>query len=152
MTRGEGAIRTAFPDSARVDLFLTGGIPVGYAILIGDSIRSTSQDQVRRFLPPPALMWGALGRLAVPPLPDTIVTMQGDTVNAEIGRPAEWRLRIVGNQLMQLIRVAGGRVAESVTRDAGGRLVYEVPGRRRLWLGIVRDEEVPAFNASIWNR
>ncbi|HEY8166428.1 MAG TPA: hypothetical protein VIF83_12825 [Gemmatimonadaceae bacterium] len=97
-------------------------------------------------------MWGALGRLAVPPLPDTTVTMQGDTLNAAIGRPAEWRLRIVGNQLMQLIRVAGGRVAESVTRAPGGRLLYEVPSRRRLWLGVVRDEEVPAFDASIWNR
>jgi hypothetical protein len=150
--RGEGAIRTAFPDSARVDLFLTGGLPAGYAILIGDTIRATSQDQVRRFLPPPTLMWAALGRLVLPPLPDTTVTIQGDTLNAEIGRPAGWRIRLMGGRLTQLVRVTGGRVAESVTRVPGGRLLYEVPGRRRLWLGIVRDEEVPAFDASIWNR
>jgi hypothetical protein len=152
MMRGEGAIRTAFPDSARVDLFLTGGIPAGYAILVGDTIRATSQDQVRRFLPPPALMWAALGRLALPPLSDTTVTIQGDTLNAEIGRPTVWRIRLVGSRLSQLVRVSGGRIAESVTRVPGGRLLYEVPGRRRLWLGIVRDEEVPAFDASIWNR
>jgi hypothetical protein len=152
MMRGEGAIRTASPDSARVDLFLTGGIPAGYAILIGDTIRATSQDQVRRFLPPPALLWAALGRLALPPLPDTAVTIQGDTLNAEIGRPAEWRIRLVGGRLTRLVRVSSGRIAESVTQVPGGRLLYEVPGRRRLWLGIVRNEEVPAFDASIWNR
>jgi hypothetical protein len=152
MMRGDGAIRTAFPDTARVDLFLAGGLPAGYAILIGDTIRATSQDQVRRFLPPPALMWAALGRLVLPTLPDTTVTMQGDTLNATIGRPTEWRVRVVGGRLTQLVRVSGGRIAESVTRVQGGRLLYEVPGRRRLWLGIVRDEEVPAFDASIWNR
>jgi hypothetical protein len=152
MMRGDGAIRTAFPDTARVDLFLAGGLPVGYAILIGDTIRATSQDQVRRFLPPPALMWAALGRLVLPTLPDTTVTIQGDTLNATIGRPTEWRVQVVGGRLVQLVRVSGGRIAESVTRVQGGRLLYEVPGRRRLWLGIVRDEEVPAFDASIWNR
>jgi hypothetical protein len=152
MMRGEGAIRTASPDSARVDLFLTGGIPAGYAILIGDTVRATSQEQVRRFLPPPTLMWAALGRLALPPLPDTTVTAQGDTLNATMGRPVEWRVQLVGNRITQLVRISGGRVAESVTHAPGGRLLYEVPGRRRLWLGIVRNEEVPAFNASIWNR
>ncbi len=152
LARGEGAIRTAAPDTARVDLFLTGGVHAGYAVLVGDSIRAASQERIRRFLPPPALMWAAVGRLAVPSLPDTAVTVQGDTVNAEIGRPAQWRLRVVGSRLTQLTRLNDGRIAESVTHFQGGRLLYEVPGRRRLWLGIVRDEEVPAFDASIWIR
>jgi len=150
IARGEGAIRIASPDSARVDLFLNGGIAVGYAILIGDSLRATNQSQVQRFLPPPPMMWAALGRLAIPPLPDTVVTTDGEMIYADIGRPAAWRVRIRGTRVMQLSRIDNGRIAESVTRDEGGRLLYEVPGRRKLWLGITRDEEVPSFEAAIW--
>ena len=150
IAHGEGAIRAASPDSARVDLFLNGGIVVGRAILIGNTLKATNQEQVERFLPPPPMMWAALGRLAIPALPDTVVTVEGDVLHAEIGRPAAWRVTIKGTRLMQLARLSGGRIAELVTRDEGGRLLYEVPGRRKLWLGITRDEEVPAFDASIW--
>ena len=51
---------------------------------------------------------------------------------------------------MRLVRLSNGRIAELVTRDEGGRLLYEVPGRRKLWLGITRDEEALPFDASIW--
>jgi hypothetical protein len=150
LARGEGAARIAAPDSARVDLFLNGGLAVGRAILIGNTLRATNQEQVQRFLPPPPMMWAALGRLAIPPLPDTVITMEGDVLHADIGRPTAWRVTISNNRIMQLARVSGGRIVEVVTRDMGGRLLYEVPGRRKLWLGITRDEEVPAFDASIW--
>jgi hypothetical protein len=150
MARGEGAVRASAPDSARVDLFLNGGITVGRAILIGNTLRASNQEQVEKFLPPPPLMWAALGRLAIPALPDTVVTVEGDIVHADIGRPATWRVTIKGMRVMQLARLSGGRIVEVVTRDDGGRLLYEVPGRRKLWLGITRDEEVPAFDASIW--
>ncbi len=150
IARGVGAIRVASPDSARVDLFLDGGIAVGNAILIGDKLRATNQSQVQRFLPPPPMMWAAIGRLAVPPLPDTVVTTDGEMIYADIGRPAVWRIRVRGKRLMQVARIANGRIAESVTRDDGGRLLYEVPGRRKLWLGITRDEGVPSFDAAIW--
>jgi len=152
LTNGEGARRASAPDSARFDLFLNGGVPVGYAILVGDSLRGPHIDQIRRVLPPPAMMWAVLGRLAIPPLPDTVVNVEGETIRADIGRPAAWRVTIKGNRLMQLARLNGGRIAEVVTRDEGGRLLYEVPGRRKLWLGIIRDEEVPAFDATIWTR
>ena len=151
-TRGEGAMRTAAPDSARVDLFLTGGISAGYAVLIGDSLRAPNKAVIERVLPPPPMMWAALGRLAIPPLPDTVVTEEGGTIYAEIGRPAVWRVTIKGGRLTQLARLSGGRIAELVTRDEGGRLLYEVPGRRKLWLAIIRDEEVPPFAATIWTR
>jgi hypothetical protein len=152
LTHGEGAIRAAAPDSARIDLFLNGGIFVGYAILVGDSVRGPRIDQVRRFLPPPAMLWAALGRLAIPNMPDTVVRADGDNIQAEIGRPAQWRVTIKGTRIMQLARLNGSRIAEVVTRDDGGRLLYEVPGRRKLWLGIIRDEEVQPFDASIWAR
>jgi hypothetical protein len=96
------------------------------------------------------MLWAVLGRLAVPALPDTVITEEGDVLYADIGSPAAWRVTIKGNRLMQLARLSGGRIAEVVTRDDGGRLLYEVPGRRKLWLGISRDDEVPAFDASIW--
>ena len=150
IARGEGAMRIASPDSARVDLFLAGGIPVGRAVLIGDEIKSVSQPQVERFLPPAALMWAAIGRLAIPPLPDTVITVEGELMHADIGRPAAWRVTIKGTRLMRLARLSGGRIAEVVTRDDGGRLLYEGPGRRKLWLGIIRDEEAQPFDASIW--
>jgi hypothetical protein len=152
MTHGEGAMRTAAPDSARVDLFLTGGISAGHAVLIGDSVRAPNKAQIERVLPPPPMMWAALGRLAIPPLPDTVLTEEGGTLYAEIGRPAAWRVTLRGGRLTQLARLNGRRIAEVVTRDDGGRLLYEVPGRRKLWLGIIRDEEVPAFDATIWTR
>lgn len=151
LVRGEGAIRVAPPDSARVDLFLNGGLGLGRAILIGNAVTATNEDRVARFLPPPPLMWAALGRLAIPTLPDTVITVEGDVLRADIGRPAAWRITIKGTRLMQLARVSGGRIVEMVTRDEGGRLLYEVPGRRKLWLGITRDGEVPAFDASIWS-
>ena len=152
LTRGEGAMRTAAPDSARVDLFLTGGLSAGYAVLIGDSLRAPNKAVIERVLPPPPMMWAALGRLAIPPLPDTVVTEEGGTIYAEIGRPAAWRVTIKGSRLTQLARLNGGRIAEVVTRDEGGRLLYEVPGRRKLWLSITRDEEVSPFAATIWTR
>jgi hypothetical protein len=76
--------------------------------------------------------------------------MEGELMHADIGRPTAWRVTIKGNRLMRLARLSGGRIAEVVTRDDGGRLLYEVPGRRKLWLGIIRDEEVQPFDASIW--
>jgi hypothetical protein len=147
---GDGAIRVASPDSARLDLFLNGGLFLGNATLIGNDFRTVNRAQVEKVLPPAPMMWAALGRLAIPALPDTVITVEGDVLYADVGRPAAWRVTIRGNRLMQLARLNGGRIAEVVTRDAGGRLLYEVPGRRKLWLGITRDDEVPAFDASIW--
>ena len=117
LARGEGAIRTASPDSARLDLFLNSGVAVGRATLIGDKLTATNQAQVERVLPPAPMLWAALGRLAIPALPDTVVTIEGDVVHADIGRPAVWRVTLKGNRLMQLARLSGGRIAEVVTRD-----------------------------------
>jgi hypothetical protein len=150
MAKGEGAIRVAAPDSARVDLYLNGGVFLGAATMIGDNLSAPNKEQIERVLPPPPMLWATLGRLAIPALPDTVITVDENTLYADIGRPATWRVTIKGNRLMQLARLSGGRIAESVTRDDGGRLLYEVPGRRKLWLGITRDDEVPAFDASIW--
>src|SRR5205814_4301587 len=85
LARGDGSVRTAAPDSARLDFFLGGGLGAGAAILIGDSLRSPHADLVRHYVPPTPMMWAALGRLAIPPLPDTVVHIDGDVLRADVG-------------------------------------------------------------------
>jgi len=58
--RGDGSVRIAAPDSARLDFFLGGGLGAGAAILIGDSLRTPRADLARRYIPPPPMMWAAL--------------------------------------------------------------------------------------------
>ena len=79
--RGDGAARIAAPDSARLDFYL-GGSFGGAAVLIRDSLDAPGGDMVRRFIPPPTLMWAALGRVAVPNLPDTVVRIEAQYARA----------------------------------------------------------------------
>jgi hypothetical protein len=148
--RGDGAVRTAAPDSARLDFFLGGGLGAGAAILIGDSLRAARAELARRYIPPTPMMWAALGRLAIPALPDTVVRLDGDVLRADIGRPVQWRVAIRGDTLVGLEHILSGKIAESFSRGANGVLTYEAPGaRRRLRLTILR-EQSGSFDATIW--
>ena len=149
--RGEGVARIASPDSARLDFFLAGGFGNGAAVLIGDSLRTPGGDnRTRRMVPPPALLWAALGRVALPNLPDTVIRIEGTTLRADIGRPVAYRLTFQGDSLVRAERVDGGRVAEWVERS-GSRMRYRNEGSRRsLNLVITRTEHPPEFDASIW--
>jgi hypothetical protein len=149
--RGDGSIRAAAPDSARLDFFLGGGLGAGGAILIGDSLRTPHADLARRYIPPTPLLWAALGRLAIPRLPDTVVKVDGALTRADIGRPLEWRVALRGDTLVELDHISAGRITESVVRGADGTLTFEAPGARRtLRLTILRDEP-GSFDASIWS-
>ena len=149
--RGDGAVRTAAPDSARLDFFLGGGLGFGAAVLIGDSLRAPHADLARRYIPPSPMMWAVLGRLAIPALPDTVVRIDGDLLRADIGRPVQWRVGIRGDTLVELQHISGGKITESLTRGANGVLIYEAPGaRRRLELTFLRDQP-GSFDASIWS-
>ena len=149
--RGDGAVRTAAPDSARLDFFLGGGLGAGAAVLIGDSLRSPRADLVRRYIPPTPMMWAALGRLAIPALPDTVVKLDGDVLRADVGRPVQWRVAIRGDTLVALERINDGKIVDRLTRNANGAVVYESPGaRRKLELTILR-EQPGSFDASIWS-
>src|SRR5437867_8694086 len=83
--RGEGVARVAPPDSARLDLFLSGGFGSGAAVLISDSLQVTGGSLARRFIPPPPLLWAALGRLAIPAVPDTVARVDGELLRVDIG-------------------------------------------------------------------
>ncbi len=149
--RGDGSIRTAAPDSARLDFFLGGGLGAGGAILIGDSLRTPHANLARRYIPPAPLMWAALGRLAIPPLPDTVVRVDGELTRADIGRPLQWRVAIKGVTLVELDHISDGKITESLTRGATGTMTFQAPGARRtLRLTVIR-EEPGSFDASIWS-
>jgi len=152
--RGDGAARIAPQDSARLDFFLAGGAASGAAVLIGDQLRlpSRAEDLSRRLVPPAPLLWGALGRLAIPASRDTVVRVDADTLRADIGIPVAWRLTFVHDTLRKVERIDGGRVVEWVQRFADGRLRYrhEV-SRRQLDLHITRTDDVSAFDPAIWD-
>jgi hypothetical protein len=148
--RGEGVARVASPDSARLDFFLAGGLAGGAAVLIGDSLRTPGGDMARRFIPPPTLLWAALGRVALPYLPDTVIRVSGATLRADIGSPVAFRLTFEHDSLVRAERVDGGRVAEWVERS-GSHMRYRNEGARRsLQLVVTRTEHPPGFDASIW--
>src|SRR2546423_2513 len=149
--RGDGSIRTAAPDSARLDFFLGGGLGAGGAILIGDSLRTPHADLAGRYIPPAPLMWAALGRLAVPPLPDTVVRVDGELTRADIGRPLQWRVAIKGDTLVELDHVSEGKITESLTRGANGTMTFQAPGARRTLPLTVLREEPGSFDASLWS-
>lgn len=148
--RGEGVARIAPPDSARLDFFLAGGLGGGRAVLVGDALRAPGGALVDRLVPPAPLMWGALGRLAVPPVADTTVALDGELLRADLGRPVGWRVTFRGDSLVRLERVADGRVVEWVDRS-GDRIRYRhESARRELHLTVTRTQSSPPFDASIW--
>jgi hypothetical protein len=149
--RGEGVARVAGPDSVRLDFFLAGGMGGGAAILIGDSLRTPGGDLARRFVPPAPLLWAALGRVALPNLPDTVIRTDGTTLRADIGRPVTYRLTFQNDSLIRAERVSGNRVAEWVERSPT-RMQYRDEGARRsLQLVITRTDHPPGFDAAIWH-
>jgi hypothetical protein len=149
--RGEGVARVAPPDSARLDFVLGGGFGGGAAVLIGDTVRAPGGDLVRRLIPPSTMLWAALGRLAVPAMPDTAVRVEGPLMRADIGAPPAWRLTFRADSLLRVERVRDGRIAEWVERD-GARVRYRNEGSRRtLTMTVTRVNEAPPFDASIWS-
>lgn len=149
--RGEGAARSAWPDSVRLDFFVAGGMGSGAAVLIGTELRlpPTAQNFARRLIPPAPLLWAALGRLVVPPLADTAARVDGDTLRADIGVPVAWRVTFVRDTLRRLERVEDGRVLEWVERGSRIRYRNEV-NRRQLDLTVTRVDPTGAHDPIIW--
>jgi hypothetical protein len=150
--RGDGVARVTAPDSARLDFFLGGGLGSGAGVLIADTLDAPGPALVRRLIPPPPLMWAALGRLAVPALADTVVHLAGDTLRADIGQPVAWRASFLAGALRRLERVDGGRVQEWVERTDSTHVHYRnETGRRSLDIVITRSEPVAGFDPAIWH-
>ena len=149
---GDGAIRAASPDSARLDLFVAGGMGGATAVLIGGDLRAPGPDALRRIIPPAPLLWAALGRLAVPSAPDTTARLDGDTLRIDIGRGDVWRVTIAGASLRRLERIGHGRVVQSVIRADDRHVRYfDAASRRSLELVITSVDRNADFDASIWS-
>ena len=150
--KGEGAARVAPPDSARLDFFLDGGVAGGFAIVVGDSVSTPGGNDVRRYLPPPSFLWAALGRLAIPPLPDTVAKVDGTTLWADIGRNPTWRIAFVGDQLTRVERIVDGRRIEWVTRSGSEIRYRHERSLRSLTLRITSTDAAAPFDSTIWRR
>lgn len=149
--RGEGAARIAAPDSARIDLFVMGGLGSGAAWVIGDDMRIDAPEALLKVLPPPAFLWAALGRFSIPPGKDTVVARSDSSLTAEIGPSPRWRLSILRGRITRLDRADGDKVIDRLERRPDGSLVYfHAPTRRQLTLTITRVDSVAPFDASIW--
>lgn len=149
---GDGAVRAAHPDSARLDLFLGGGMGAATAVLVGDDLRAPGPDALHRMIPPAPLLWAALGRLAVPAAPDTTARLDGDTLRVDIGRGTVWRVTIAGGSLRRLERIDHGRIVQSVVRADDRHVRYfDAASRRSLELVITSVDRNADFDASIWS-
>lgn len=150
--KGEGVARVASPDSVRLDFFLAGGFVSGGAVLIGDSLDVPGIELTRRLIPPPTMLWGALGRTKLPVTRDTAIRRDGELLRVDLGRPVQWRVTFRRDSLVRLEHVEGGRVVEWVDRGAASDVEYrQEVARRTLKLHITRVEDVRAFDASIWH-
>jgi hypothetical protein len=147
--RGEGVARIAPPDSMRLDFFLQNGAAGGSAIVLGDSIFVPGAE-ARRYLPSPAMLWGALGVVTVS-APDTLVYLEGDMLNAELGRPPSWQLVYSRGRLVALRRIERARIVEALEHPDSQRVVYTQRGRT-LRLEIVRRSSETYFDEAIWRR
>jgi hypothetical protein len=160
---GDGVVRVQAPDRARLDFFLQNGMAGGWAILIGDSLTIPGIDLVRRLLPPPPLLWAALGRLTLPASADTIVRRDADTLRAALiaggGTAAadEWRVAMVRGAITQVDRLEGQRLVETLAArraSTGGIEVQYVhlKGKRRLTIAVRDTTFVEGFDDAIWRR
>lgn len=151
MLSGEGIARVSAPDSARLDFFVDGGLGGGVAFLLGDSlVTAPNAASIRRVMPPPALMWAALGRLALPASEDTVITRDGDTVQAELGTNPRWRVTLGPTGITRLVSLRGSRIHEYVNRGEE-EVLYENPGERRsLRISIQGNDRVSGFSEDVW--
>jgi hypothetical protein len=164
---GDGVVRHAPRDKARLDFFLRNGMAGGYAILVGDSLIVPGIDLVRRFLPPVPLLWATLGRLALRATADTVARLDGDTLRVDLGtlrgRDASvangraWRISFGGRQLGRVERIEGGKVVEWVSRRRNAAGQWELQyiheqSRRRLGIVVLDTTVVEGFDDSIFRK
>lgn len=152
--RGDGAARMVGPDSARLDFFLDGGFGGGWAVLIGDELRTPPGNVARRLIPPAPLLWAAIGRLAVPGAADTTLRVSGDTLRADLAGAGAtaWRVTLAAGTLVSLERLQGGRVTDRLARSDRAVRYTDLVARRSLAIDVQRRERATPFPPATWGR
>jgi hypothetical protein len=157
--RGRGVARVQAPERLRLDLFGPQGESYLAAALVGERFRAPAAVG-RVELPSPALLWGALGVLHVPPgaqIRDG--SREGGVIvlRAESGGDTyQYRVLEAGPQLLEVSRLHRGRALESVLlsweggpRPTGARYRHQAEFRE---LNLEIEEIRPSlpFAESIW--
>ena len=142
--RGDGVAQITPPDTAQLQFFLAGGFGAGTARLTGDQLELPHAEAFRRLVPAAPLLWAALGRLALPPAPDTTLRQSGDTLRGDVGRAPTWRVTLVRDTLRSVERIDAGRVTERLDRAPDHVTYRHEVERRTLRIDVVRDVPLAA--------
>ena len=159
--RGRGAARVAPPARARLDLFLDNGETALRAALVGSEVRLPpgAPDDM---LPPPDLLWAALG--VVHPSPGASFAggdrLEDGSVRLRYGYPdgTELHYQVTGTMLERIDMLRGGRVVQEVELVLGDDNARPTEAIYRHLtdfreLSLVREsmEAVPPFPDEIWD-
>ncbi|CAN5670853.1 hypothetical protein BH23GEM9_BH23GEM9_30730 [soil metagenome] len=154
---GQGVLRLDLGYRARVDLFGPRGETLSAAIIEGEEMRVVPPG-TDALLPPPALLWSALGVFRPPAdAPLTATTQGGAGTVLEYARDdVRWRFRFDGELLRSTEWTArGGRRTVELTGTASHGLPGEAVFRdwtefRELTLRVTDVDENPVFTADVW--
>jgi len=158
---GQGVARVEPPYRARLDLFGPRGEGYVSAAAVGAELRipPAAQSQAA-MLPPPALLWTALGVLNPPgDARLTGASRQGDETRLEFARGGErWRFTLVGGRLRRAELDGAGPGRQTVELSGEGALglprsaVYrDYAEFRELTLTLDRANEAESFPPETWS-
>ncbi len=158
---GKGAARIEPPYRARLDLF--GPRDEGYlsAAVVGEDLRIPPAAQAQAaVVPPPALLWTALGVLN-PPADARLTTARrdGDQTELDYTRgPERWRFTLLAGRLsrVQFDRSGAGRLTVELKGTGPEGLPKQAVYRdyaafRTLTLTLDRADEAEPFPPAIWS-
>lgn len=154
---GQGATRFEPPRRARLDLFGPRGEAYMMAALVDMELRLPAGADATP-LPPPALLWAALGVLRPPPGARlTGTAREGETTRLDYARDDErWTFRLEGGRLRwaEWVRSDGRRTVElegDAAHGLPGQAVYrDWPAFRELRLTVDEVNETDGFDDEIW--
>lgn len=154
---GRGVLRLVADRRGRVDLFGPRGETYAAAILEGESLRAVPAAALS-MLPPPALLWSALGAFRAPTDASLTGTGTADGVTTlEYRRDGTvWRFTFEGDRLRSTEWTDGaGRRTVQLSGSADAGLPAQSVFRdwtqfRQLTLRVTEVEEIAAFEADVW--
>lgn len=160
-TSGRGVVRMEPPYKARLDLFTGQGETVLRAALVNDVLRLPPGVETQEIVPPPTLLWAALGVFR----PGTLAYLAGGeglpdgqvrlTYTYNSGEELQYRLE--GTQVQHVELKRQDRTAESIAIEASDEhpfpqeTVYRNVGAfRELTMTLHEYELVDVFPPDIW--